>query len=89
MHPFIALGLFTCLVLVVFFAIRYGMKLQFPNLGRISATLILAVGTLLDQLNALPWGQILSEAEAKSVGFAIAIGMAILHVYDTVTKQGA
>lgn len=70
---------------VIYYLVHH--KMDFTNLGRISAALTLAAGTLLDQLNALPWGTILSDAEAKLVGFAIALSMAVLHVVDTVKNQ--
>ena len=54
----------------------------------LAPAIVLMGGTVLDQLNMLPWGQVLSEAEAKLVGFLIAAGMMILHVYD-MTKNPA
>ena len=81
--------LFAVVVLAVFLALRWLIKhpLQFPNLGRITAALLLTGGTLLDQLNVLPWGTILADGQAKMVGFAIAVGMMILHVKDMVGAQ--
>ena len=79
---------------LLFFVIVFGVAgvvylivhhtLNFPNLGRVTAFIGLGVPTLLDQLNVLPWGTILSDAEAKLVGFAIALFMAMMHVIDTV-----
>lgn len=77
-------------VALAVFSIGYYLihhKAGFINLGRIGSAVILAGGTLLDQLNVLPWGTILSDAQAKLVGFAIALGMAILHVIDTAKAQ--
>ena len=88
MNVFLGLLLFVIVVLAAFFVVRYVVKLQFPYLGRMSAAFMLTVGTLLDQLNVLPWGQILSETEAKITGFAIVLGMAILHTIETVKKAG-
>lgn len=83
------LVLFFAIVLGVFFAVRWLFKhpMRFGNLGRIASTIVLAGGTLLDQLNLLPWGTILSDVEAKMVGFALAVGMMILHVIDMAKDQ--
>lgn len=87
MNTVVGLILFAAIVLAAFFVIRKFVKIQFPNLGRIVSALLLVGGTLLDQLNALPWGQVLSETQAKLVGFALVLGMAILHVADMVKAQ--
>ena len=86
MNVILGLLLFAVLVLAAFFVVRYVIKLQFPNLGRIASSSLLTIGVVLDQLNLLPWGQILSETEAKLTGFAIVAGMAILHAIDIVKK---
>ena len=86
MNVILGLMLFAVIVLTAFFVVRYVIKLQFPNLGRIASSSLITVGVLLDQLNVLPWGQILSESEAKLTGFAIVAGMAILHTIDIVKK---
>lgn len=88
MNIILGLLLFAIIVLIAFFVLRYVIKWQFPNLGRIASSSLLTVGVLLDQLNVLPWGQILSETEAKLTGFVIVLGMAILHTIDTVKKAG-
>ena len=86
MHPALALIGLIFAILVVFFifyyVIHHGFKLT--NLGRIGSAAIISLGALLDQINALPWGTILSDAEAKMVGFSVALGLALLHVMDTV-----
>ena len=87
MNTVLGILLFAAVVLVAFFLIRRSIKWQFPNLGRIASALILIGGTVLDQLNALPWGQILTDAEAKAVGFTIAVGMMMLHAYDLLKAQ--
>ena len=76
--------LFVVAVLAVFLAVRWVIKhpMNFYKFGRIGSFILLVGGTLLDQLNILPWGQILSDSQAKFVGFAIALGMAMLHVWD-------
>ena len=76
--------LFTAVVLAIFLVVRWVIKhpMNFGNLGRVASGLLLAGGALLDQLNVLPWGTILSDGQAKLVGFTIALGMAILHVWD-------
>lgn len=86
MNVILGLVLFAGIVLVAFFVVRHVIKLQFPNLGRIASSSLLTLGVVLDQLNVLPWGQILSESEAKLAGFVIALGMAILHTVDIVKK---
>ena len=80
----LGLAAFIVIALIVFLAVRWFVKhpMRLENLGRITAFIIMSAATILDQLNALPWGQILSEPQAKMVGFAIAGGMAILHVFD-------
>ena len=80
----LGLAAFIAIALIVFLAVRWVIKhpMNFPRLGRITAFGLMSLATILDQLNALPWGQILSEPQAKMVGFAIAGGMAILHVFD-------
>ena len=88
MNTVLGFIVFAVVVVATFLVLRYVIKLQFPNLGRIASGLVLIGGTVLDQLNALPWGTILSDAEAKLVGFLIAAGMMILHVYD-MTKTPA
>ena len=87
MNPLIGLVVFAILVLVLFFVIRHFVKLQFPNLGRLSSAAIIVAGTVLDQLNALPWGQILTEAQAKLVGFTLLLGMGLIHAYNLVKQQ--
>lgn len=86
MTPLLSGLLFALIVLGVAGVIYYLVHhtLNFPNLGRVSALVTVGLGALLDQLNALPWGTILSDAEAKLVGFAIALFMALMHVVDTV-----
>lgn len=54
---------------------------NFTNLGRIFSGAILALGTLLDQAQALPWPSILDAAKAEMVAFGIAAGMAIVHTW--------
>ena len=80
---------FVIAVIAVFIAVRWVIKhpLNFPNLGRIASGLVVGGATLLDQLNLLPWGKILSDAQAQVVGFAIAAGMMILHVIDMAKAQ--
>ena len=86
---YVYLTLFVIAVLAVFLAVRWVIKspMNFGNLGRIASALLLAGGALLDQLNVLPWGTILSDSQAKLVGFAIALGMALLHVWDMAKGQ--
>ena len=79
-----AILMLAVLVLAAFFMVREVIKLKLPNFGRIGSAILLLGGTLLDQFNALPWGTILSDSEAKAVGFAIAVGMMFLHVADMV-----
>ena len=76
--------LFVAVVLAVFLAVRWVIKhpMNFDNFGRIGSFILMSGGTILDQLNLLPWGTILSDVEAKLVGFAIAMGFAILHLWD-------
>lgn len=80
---------FVALVLVAFFVVRWFIKhpMNFPNLGRIASAIVVGGGTLIDQLNLLPWGKILSDAQAQAVGFALAVGMMILHVIDMAKAQ--
>ena len=75
-----ALTLFVAAV--IYWIVHY--KIQFVNIGRLTAFITIGIPTLLDQLNVLPWGTILSDAEAKLIAFGIALFMAIMHVSDTV-----
>lgn len=88
MNIILGLSLFAISILIAFFVLRYMIKWQYPNLGRIVSSGLLTTGVLLDQLNVLPWGQILSEAEAKITGFVIVLGMALLHTIEIVKKDG-
>ena len=80
----LGLAAFTIIAIIVFLGVRWFIKhpLGLENWGRTATLIIMSAGTILDQFNVLPWGQILSEPQAKMVGFAIASGMAILRVAD-------
>lgn len=62
---------------VIYVAVHYKMNLV--NAGRTIATLVIGGATGIDQLGALPWGTILSDAEAKMVMFGLALANVILH----------
>jgi hypothetical protein len=87
MNPILGLLLFAAIVMAAFFVLRYVVKLQFPNLGRIASAAMISIYALLDQFQALPWGSVLDDARAKIVGFAILAGMGVLHAIDR-AKQG-
>ena len=85
----INLVLFFVVVIGIFLVVRWVIKhpMNFGNLGRIGSALLLVAGTFIDQLNLLPWGKILSDAQAEMVGFALAVGMMMLHLFDMVKGQ--
>ncbi len=78
----INLAIFAAAI-VVFLAVYWLVhsKFNFTNLGRIASAAILALGTLLDQAQALPWPSILDTAKAEMVAFGIAAGMGLVHAW--------
>lgn len=73
---------------VIVFLIGYYIihsSLRLTNLGRIVSGLTVAIGALLDQAQALPWGSILDAARAEAVAFGIAAGMGIVHAFKVIT----
>lgn len=89
MNGIAALIIFAVVAMAVFgiFYVIIHKGMGFVGFGRVGAFLALSLGTLLDQFNALPWGTILNEGQAKLVGFSIALSMAVLHVVDQVKAE--
>ena len=76
-------------VAVVAFAVIYGLVHRMnPNLGRIIASLSMGLYSILDISGSLPWASVLDGTKAALVGFAIALGNAVLKTIDNVTKPG-
>lgn len=84
MNPYLIGFLIIIATIVAFEAIYWAVhhKAGFINLGRIAAGALLLIADSLDQLNALPWGTILTDVQARLVAFGIALALMLKQAYD-------